>query len=346
MNPLRRTKANRMRHLLQGVAFVLMLIPAIALAMGSWMFWPPNPSGSAAAKEVVGFGSNPGQLRMFKYVPQNLGAVRPLVVALHGCTQQAQGYDDETGWVKLADKYRFALLLPQEQVHPAKCFRWFDATQTQRDQGEALSIRQMIARMAADHNIDPQHVYVTGLSAGGAMTAVMLATYPELFAGGGIIAGIPYRCASTENEAQTQCGLFGQSLPAQKQLTPAQWGDLVRAAASHAGFSPRVSLWHGTRDSTVNPQDQIELMEQWTNVLGIDQTPDMEETVNGHAHKVFQDQNGTPLVETWLINGMTHGTPIDPGSGEMQCGTAAPFILVAGICSSLYISRFWGLDRL
>ena len=118
----------------------------------------------------------------------------------------------------------------------------------------------------------------------------------------------------------------------------------MRSASNHGGPFPRVSIWQGTTDGTVNPQDQRELVDQWTNVLGIDQVPDSEDRINGQAHKQYKDSNGKTLVETVLINGMGHGTPIAPGTAANQCGKAAPFILDVGICSSYHILKFWGLD--
>ena len=88
-------------------------------------------------------------------------------------------------------------------------------------------------------------------------------------------------------------------------LHSAGWGGaaLVRSASNHGGPFPRVSIWQGTTDGTVNPQDQRELVDQWTNVLGIDQVPDSEDRINGQAHKQYKDSNGKTLVETVLING-------------------------------------------
>lgn len=333
---------------------LLLALPMTASAASWWCSWFPFLPGCTVVEpppgpltEVPAFGSNPGNLKMFEYLPANLGASRPLVVALHGCKQQALAYDDETGWIKFADKHRFALLLPQQQQanNASQCFNWFQPGDNERDKGEALSIKQMIDKIKADANIDPQRVYVTGLSAGGGMTAVMLAAYPEQFAGGAIIAGIPYKCANDANEALSQCGVSvsGQVAP-MKDLTPAQWGSLVRNGSGHNGSFPRVSIWQGTSDTIVNPQDQRELVDQWTNVLGIDQTPDIQDTINGNAHKLYKDNNGKALVETVLISGMGHGTPIDPGNADNQCGKAAPFILSAGVCSSFHIVKFWGLD--
>lgn len=317
----------------------MLAIAGTSLSVAAMGFWKdPNLT------EVNNFGQNPGNLKMFKYVPKNLPAGRPLVVALHGCTQQAQSYDDETGWIKFADKYQFSLLLPQEQVNPLKCFRWFDLTQNERDKGEALSIKNMIGRMTTDHQSEIKRIYVTGLSAGGAMTAVMLATYPEIFAGGAIMAGIPYKCASNDSEAQNKCGLMGNKLVPEKDLTPVQWGNLVRQAAPRAGTQPLISIWQGSADTVVDPKDAQELMEQWTNVLGIDQTPDVQDTVANQAHAVYKNAGGKALVETYLINGMGHGTAIAPGNGDNECGKAGPYILNAGICSSFYTVKFWGLD--
>lgn len=334
---------------------LLLALPLSASATNWWWcsFYPGGfgcplvDAGNGPLTEVTGFGSNPGQLKMFKYLPANLGPSRPLVVALHGCQQQASDYDDEPGWIKFADKYRFGLLLPEQQQanNSSRCFNWFLPGDNERDKGEALSIRQMIVKLTSDANIDPHKVYVTGLSAGGGMSAVMLATYPELFAGGAIIAGIPYKCANDANQALTECGvgMFGLRVP-MKDLSPSQWGSLVRHASGASGPFPRVSIWQGASDSTVNPQDQTELMEQWTNVLGIGQVPESVDTIHGHAHKLYKDNNGKVLLETVLINGMGHGTPVDPGNGEQQCGKAAPYILSVGVCSSFYIAKFWGLD--
>ena len=208
-------------------------------------------AGAAQAQsltEVSGFGSNPGNLRMFKIIPAGLPASAPLVVALHGCTQSAAAYDAESGWAMLASRWQFALLLPQQQSsnNASSCFNWFEAGDIARGSGEALSIRQMVAKMATDHGVDPARVYVTGLSAGGAMTSVMLATYPEVFAGGAIIAGVPYSCG-TGTSAAFSCMNPGSN------LSPAQWGAKVRAASSHAGPWPIVSIWHGDADYVVRP---------------------------------------------------------------------------------------------
>src|ERR1700735_579685 len=196
--------------------------------------------------ETKQFGTNPGDLRMFSYVPADLPPSAALVVVLHGCGQTAAGYDVGAGWSTLAKHYGFALLMPEQQPgnNAHGCFNWFNPEDTKRGHGEACSIRQMTARMVADHGIDPRRIFVTGLSAGGAMTSVMLATYPEVFAAGAIIAGLPYGAASDLREALS-------TMRATPVRTPHRLGDLVRNASAHKGPWPRLSVWHGNADGVV-----------------------------------------------------------------------------------------------
>ncbi|HEX6341298.1 PHB depolymerase family esterase [Umezawaea sp.] len=292
-----------------------------------------TPSAHAATvTEVTGFGTNPGNLRMFRYVPDGLPAGRPLVVALHGCTQDAAGYGTASGWVSLADRYRFSVLLPQQQTanNLNRCFTWFQAADTTRGQGEVASIAQMVTKMAAGP------AYVSGLSAGGAMTSVLLAAYPETFRGGGVVAGVPFGCATSVLDAYT-CMNPG------KNLTPAQWGDRVRAATPFSGTRPPVTIWHGTADYTVAVANQRELVEQWTNALGTDAVADTTDTVAGHPHAVYRDASGAAVVETHTVTGMGHGQPVDPGTGTQQCGTAGAYVLDVNACAAWHLAHGWGL---
>ena len=167
---------------------------------------------------------------MFTYAPKNLGPSPALVVVLHGCTQSAGSYDLGAGWSTLAQRYGFVLLLPEQTPanNPKTCFNWFLPGDAARDQGEALSIRQMIEKTIVAHGIDRGRVFITGLSAGGAMAAAMLATYPEVFSAGAIIAGLPYGAAGNVQQAF-------ESMFQGRPRTASEWGDLVRRASSIAG---------------------------------------------------------------------------------------------------------------
>lgn len=297
--------------------------------------------GPGRLQEVTGFGSNPGGLRMMAYVPRRLADNPALVVVLHGCTQSAEVYDTGAGWSNLADRHGFALLLPEQtpQNNPNKCFNWFQPSDTVRGKGEVLSIHQMIGRMAADHGIDAGRIYVTGLSAGGAMAAAMLATYPETFAGGAIIGGIPYGAANNVQDA------FHAMFHGEVRTSRA-WGDRVRGASPHQGDWPRISLWHGTADKTVVPRNAEELLKQWTDVHGVAEEPSHEEQIDGQVRRVWLAADGTPVIEAVMVEGMAHGTPLDIREDAEGPGVAGPFLLDAEISSTWHIARFWGLTEI
>ncbi|EIF00403.1 extracellular catalytic domain type 1 short-chain-length polyhydroxyalkanoate depolymerase [Saccharomonospora glauca] len=301
---------------------------------------PSDPKALAGSiTEVPDFGNNPGNLRMLQYVPEDLPEGRPVVVALHGCTQNGTDYGLASGWVELAERWKFSVVLPEQRAvnNLSNCFQWFASGDTTRGRGEVASILGMVDHALAATGGDASRVYVTGLSAGGGMTSALLATYPERFAGGAVIAGLPYRCASALYESYT-CMYLG------KNLSPSAWGDLVRAASSHEGPWPTVSIWHGDADRTVVVANQRELVEQWTDVHGTDAVADREDTVGGYPRAVYEDGAGRAVVESVTITGMGHGQPVDPGTGEGQCGRAGAYLLDVNVCAAYHLGQTWGLS--
>lgn len=287
--------------------------------------------------DLPDFGSNPGALRARYFVPKRLSDHAALVVVLHGCTQTAAGYDRGSGWSQLAQEQGFALLFPEQQRanNPNLCFNWFNAEDTRRDSGEALSIRQMVAAMIAAHGLDPARVFVTGLSAGGAMTSTMLATYPEVFAGGAIIAGLPFGTAASVPEAFDR--MRGSGGPQGPALSAA-----VRAASGHRGLWPTLSVWHGDSDATVAHANAALIVEQWRPLHDVTAAPVTIEIVNGYSRRVWRDAAGRAVIESYSISGMGHGTPLST-AGDEACGAAGPYMLEAGISSTRRIASFWGL---
>ena len=296
-----------------------------------------NDGRPSRLRILEGFGTNPGSLKAKVYVPAHMAQKPALVVVLHGCTQTADSYDRGAGWSQMADEYGFILLFPEQQRanNPNLCFNWFSPADTMRDRGETLSIRQMIVAMVDGHDIDPARIFVTGLSAGGAMTSVLLASYPELFAGGAIIAGLPHGAASNVQQALEAMRDPG-AVPA------SELGDRVRRASSHAGPWPRISIWHGTADTTVSIANADAILAQWLSVHALNDAPDVTEIVAGHRHRIWSDAAGRPVVEDYHIANMGHGTPLAT-SGDDACGVAMPHMLEAGISSTRRIAAAWGL---
>ncbi|MBZ9935255.1 PHB depolymerase family esterase [Mesorhizobium sp. BR1-1-16] len=307
------------------------------LAAFKHMKQPAQPSPSVDRLAYLGpFGSNPGALKGRIYIPKRPAAAMPLVVVLHGCTQSAAQYDAGTGWSMLAEEAGFALLFPEQgQANNLnRCFNWFQPSDFQRDQGEALSIRQMIDHMVATHSIDRSRVYVTGLSAGGAMALVMLADYPELFAGGAIIAGLPYGVATTIPGAFDVMRAHGlPDGPALRKLLP--------DATPSTGW-PTVSVWQGTGDQTVSAANADAIIEQWRGVHQVAAKPDDVSKDGRVTRRVWHDARGDIRLEQVLIAGMGHGTPIDD-KGPDALGAAGPFILDVGLSSTRLIAARWGL---
>jgi len=304
--------------------------------MADAMSHRPFPRGTMQNRldAVANFGPNPGKLGMLRYVPERLAANPALLVVLHGCTQTAEGYDYGAGWSTLAREHGFALLYPEQRRSNNQnvCFNWFDPRHTERGRGEAASIRQMIAHMVTTHHIDPGRIFITGLSAGGAMASAMLALYPEVFSAGAIIAGLPYRAANNVQQAF-------QSMSQGPRQSSRQAADVIRSASQ--GPWPRISVWHGDGDKIVSPRNGEAIVEQWADVHGARMT--ISTTRGAQTEKIWRDSAGRDVVQHVTIAGLGHGTPIAAGAGPSQCGVAGPFLLDVGISSTHQIADFFGV---
>lgn len=294
---------------------------------------PPNPF--RLSEEA--FAPNPGRLRMRTYVPETLEAGAGLVVVLHGCTQSAADYAGHAGWIALSDRFGFALVCPEQtrENNPNLCFNWFRPGDVTHGAGEAASIAAMVRAAVSRLKTDPTRVFVTGLSAGGAMAGVVTAAYPELFAGAALIAGLPYGVATGVQDAFAV-------MAGERSGQAAALGDRVRRSGGQASAWPPVAIWQGQADTVVRPAAGEAVARQWRDVHRVQDRPRRARTPDGREFEVWLSASGEPVVEVHRIAGMGHGTPIKT-SGRGACGSAAPYLLDVGVSSSFESALAWGL---
>ena len=221
-------------------------------------------------QQIRPFGTNPGNLKLMFFDPGNITQKAPLVVVLHGCTQMASSCAEQTGWNKLAQMHGFYVLYPEQIIlnNPENCFNWYRAADQERDKGEPGSIMQMIDYLKKHKNIDSTRIYVIGLSAGGAMSSIMMAVYPEVFDKGGVMAGGPYK--GVESVVKAGLGMLGMI-----SKSPEEWGDLVRQQnPNYIGTYPELVVFHGGIDPVVSTNNSNQLIKQWVNIHHTDYQED------------------------------------------------------------------------
>lgn len=292
-------------------------------------------SAFANLEEVKNFGENEGGLRMFVYTPKNVKKSAPLMVLLHGCAQSAKAYDDETGFAHMAEQTGTILLLPEQSKsnNIQACFNWFEPGDITRGKGEAASIVEMIKHLQAKKKVSKKNVFVSGLSAGGAMSAVMMANYPDVFAGGGLVAGIPFGCARSM--------FAGFTCMRSVNKTPEQWKTLVQDAYKHRGAYPKVIIFQGTSDPFVSVNNATENLEQWGSVHSVGEGSLVDDN-SKMKHMRYKNKKGKAVVETVLLKGMSHGHPINASAG---CGKAGQWVLDHGVCAAEMMAKFFNLKR-
>jgi poly(hydroxyalkanoate) depolymerase family esterase len=235
----------------------------------TWLAFAP-PASAAALTEVTNFGTNPSNLRMYEYVPDRVAAHPAILVVVHYCGGSGPAMFSGTEFASLADQYGFIVVYPSV-TRSSLCF---DVSQpqalTHNGSSDPVGIVSMVSYIEQHNNGDASKVYVTGISSGAMMTNVLLGDYPDVFKAGAAFAGVPFACFATTDgsEWNTACA------NGQVTKTPQAWGDLVRGAfPGYTGARPRMQIWHGTADATLQYPNFGEQVKQWTNVLGVSQTP-------------------------------------------------------------------------
>lgn len=290
-------------------------------------------SASSLAKPttLIGFGLNPGELSAsyFQGAKDNTN----LIVLLHGCAQQGQVLAQQSGLMALADKKQFSLLIPQQSQdnNIQGCFNWFSSQDIEQNQGESLSIKNMITSVNAEHHFNK--IYIIGLSAGGAMASSMLVNYPQLFTAGAIISGIPYPCAHNLTTA-IACMRSGPS------QDPEQLTQLVHQINSSTNHWPKLSIWTGSQDTVVNPKNSQQLAIHWAELTQSSKQPIISKHP-GYKVSQWQGQNKQVNVELIEIENMGHGIAVAPQ--KIDGGSEAPFVINTPISTVLYLLEAWEL---
>lgn len=289
----------------------------------------PLDRSPAFMTEIPDFGPNPGNLRMLLRIPADgVQGGRPLIVLLHGCDQEAETFAQTTSWIAWADERVIPLLLVKQAKanNRLNCFHWFRPTDIQRDSGEAGSIAAMTRAAIARFGSDPDRVFIAGLSAGGAMTAAVLSAYPDLFAAGAVVAGLPVGTASTPLQAVARMAKAGLDVP------PDRWAAQRKAGVQSVRW-PRLSVWYGEADRTVDPANAGLLASQWRALHDLAAEPDTDSTIGSVRRRLWAD-----AVELWSIPGLGHGYPVEAAADRVK------YMLPSPVPATPAIAKFWGLD--
>ncbi len=299
-------------------------------------------------KEIVQirpFGTNPGNLKLMCYDPGNITEKAPLVVVLHGCTQVASSCAEQTGWNKLAKKHKFYVLYPEQLIlnNVENCFNWYRSGDQTKDKGEPASIMQMIEYLKKNKSIDTTRIFIIGLSAGGAMSSIMMAVFPHVFNKGAVMAGGPYKSAESVIKA-------GSSMLGIVSKSPEDWGNLVREQnPGYQGKYPELLIFHGGADPVVSTNNANQLIKQWINIHHTDYEPDEHyeqfrnnEDIELTIYKNAQQQN---VVTYYRIKGMGHAVPLDTGSCDTQGGKTGMFAVNRHFHSTYWAADFFGIIK-
>ncbi len=321
--------------------------PAILMAALGLTWAAPRVASAASLAEVTNFGSNPSGLRMFLYVPDNVKPHPAVLMAVHFCTGSGPVFFSGTEFASLANQFGFIVIYPSA-TRAGNCFDVSTPQSlTHNGSSDPVGIVSMVQYVLQNFGADASRVFVTGASSGAMMTNVLLGDYPDVFKAGAAFMGVPFGCFATVDGSlwNTTCA-NGQSIK-----TAQQWGDLARGAfAGFTGARPRMQLWHGTEDTTLRFPNFGEEIKQWTNVLGVSQTPVF--TDHPQANWTQTRYGGTginPPVEAISIQGVGHSLPTggmaamviqffgldhDPGGSDVVPPTAPTNLAASNVTSS------------
>lgn len=273
------------------------------------------PVSTAQAGSFISKTYNGRTYKVFIPAGYQPGTAIPVVVMLHGCTQDPDQFAAGTEMNAYAEQHTFIVVYPDQPTasHSNKCWRWFDPAHQSRGSGEPAAIAGIVGQVKVDYTVDANRVYVAGMSAGGAMAVIMGATYPDVFASIGVGSGLEYKAATSESTAWSVMSSGGPD--------PVTQGNAAYTAMGSYRRTVPAIVFHGASDYTVNVTNGHQVLSQWaqtndrasdgTDNNNIDDTP--EATTPGsvpggrtYTQYVYRDQNGVTVMEKTIVDGMGH----------------------------------------